>query len=168
MEGGQGKKINRESEAWFPIRLPGRLGFRGQRGVTMHCIALRSLSAHSHTYPSSTKCCVSLHHGAFLAPLPPQDSFPLRPRLQDRELHGHHLPGILGAFFSFFSFFFSVQSPLPGRLAALGPTCRSVILHRLTTGWRGGPMLGAGTRAGICKWEARGGGEGGQNWGLVG
>lgn len=99
----------------------------------MHCIALHH-SRPVHSYRSShLQCCVSLHHGPFLAAFATQDSCLLPPRLQDRVLHCHHLTWLISPP----SFFFLRPVPTPARLPRMGPICSSVILHRLAAGWRG-------------------------------
>lgn len=117
MEAGKGKIINRESGTGLSpaICVTGFLG-GGGRGVMMHLHCIASFSPRSLIHVYLQKCCVSLHHGPFLAPLPPQDSCLLRPRLQDRVLHCHHLPDVRGPLL----FFFFRPVPTPARLPHWG------------------------------------------------
>lgn len=132
-----------------------------------HCIAFSSMKIHSSvTHPIYHVVPPSITARSSLLRFAPKDSCPLRPRLQDRELHCHHLNlvYILGPFL--FLFFFSVRPvpTTPARLPHWGRYAASLILHRLAAGWWGWTTFGAGKGGGDLLLSERPG----EGQGLVG
>lgn len=126
------------------ICVTGFFGGGGDGDDALHCIASFSRRSLTHSYISIIQQwlvfpSITAHSSL---PLPHQDSCLLRPRLQDRVLHCHHLNL---AYNKPLAFFFSVQFPLPPRLPHWGryaPLLSCIDWPRDGGGWA---TFGAGT-----------------------